>query len=229
MNTKISVIIPVFNESQIINATVDYLYNLDFDGDFEIIVADGSPGGQTINAINHPKVKKIIAKKGRGSQMNQGAAVAVGDVLLFLHADTLLSHDALDQIVAATQQQDVVGGAFDLGIQSEKKIFRIIERTASIRSRLTRIPYGDQAIFIKKRFFDHIGGYEDIPIMEDVDLMRRVKAAGKKIKFIPSKVQTTARRWEKEGILYCTLRNYTLITLYYLGVSPENLKKFYSS
>jgi rSAM/selenodomain-associated transferase 2 len=229
MNTNISVIIPVLNESQIINSTIDYIYSLDFDGDAEIIVADGSTGGKTINAINHPDVKKIIAKKGRGSQMNKGAAVASGDVLLFLHADTLLSHDALDQIIAASQSQDVVGGAFDLGIRSEKKIFRAIERGASIRSRLTRIPYGDQAIFIKRRFFNQIGGYKDIPIMEDVDLMRRIKASGKKIKIIPCNVQTTARRWEKEGILYCTLRNYTLIMLYYLGVSPDKLKKFYSS
>ena len=114
--------------------------------------------------------------------MNTGAAAASGDVLLFLHADTLLSHDALDQIIIAFQQHDIVGGAFDLEIASPKRIFRLIERSASIRSRLTRIPYGDQAIFLKRRFFDQIGGFKDIPIMEDVELMQRVKKAGKKIK-----------------------------------------------
>lgn len=228
MNYLISIIIPVFNESQIINSTIDYLYNLDFAGDFEIIVVDGNPAGTTINTITNADVKKIIGKKGRGSQMNQGAAVANGDVLLFLHADTLPSHDALNQIIAATKQHDIMGGAFDLGIRSEKKIFRLIEIAASMRSRLTRIPYGDQAIFLKKRFFDQIGGFKDIPIMEDVELMQRVKKTGKKIKFMARKVQTASRRWETEGIIFCTLRNWALITLFLLGVSPEKLKKFYS-
>jgi rSAM/selenodomain-associated transferase 2 len=228
MNQQISIIIPVLNESGIINFTIEHLYTLDSADTVEIIVVDGSPHGETINTITGSDVQKISGQKGRGSQMNQGAAVAGGDILLFLHADTRLSHDALNQIVAATKQPDVVGGAFDLRIQSEKKIFRLIEQAASIRSRLTRIPYGDQAIFFKKRFFDQIGGYRDIPIMEDVELMQRVRKAGKKIKFISRKVQTASRRWEKEGIVYCTLRNWSIRTLYLLGVPPEKLKKFYS-
>lgn len=228
MNRQLSIIIPVFNESRIINATLVHLSDLTFSGSLEIIVVDGNPSGSTINAITSSGIRKIIGSKGRGSQMNTGAAAASGDVLLFLHADTLLSHDALDQIIIAFQQHDIVGGAFDLEIKSKKRIFRLIERAASIRSRLTRIPYGDQAIFLKKSFFDQIGSFKDIPIMEDVELMQRVKKAGKKIKFIPRKVRTAARRWEKEGIVYCTLRNWTLIVLYLLGVAPEKLNKFYS-
>jgi rSAM/selenodomain-associated transferase 2 len=228
MNQQISIIIPVLNESGIINFTIEHLYTLDSADTAEIIVVDGSPHGETINTITGSDVQKISGQKGRGSQMNQGAAVAGGDILLFLHADTRLSHDALNQIVAATKQPDVVGGAFDLEIQSKKKIFRLIEQAASIRSRLTRIPYGDQAIFLQKRFFDHIGGYKDIPIMEDVELMQRVRKADKKIKFISRKVQTAPRRWEKEGVVYCTLRNWSIRTLYLLGVPPEKLKKFYS-
>ena len=229
MNRKLSIIIPVLNESRIINAAIDHLYHLKSAGDLEIIVVDGNPAGNTINAITRPCVKTVISAKGRGLQMNIGAAIAAGEVLLFLHADTMLSHDALEQIFKAFEQDDVVGGAFDLGIQSEKKIFRLIEKTASIRSRLTGIPYGDQAIFLEKRFFDRVGGFKDIPIMEDVELMRRIKKAGLKIKFVPRKVQTDPRRWEKEGIVYGTLRNWTLITLYLLGVSPQKLKKFYAS
>jgi len=229
MNRKLSVIIPVLNESRIINAAIDHLYRLKSAGGFEIIVVDGNPAGNTISAVTRPGVKTVISAKGRGLQMNTGAAVAAGDVLLFLHADTMLSYDALEQIFKAFEQDDVVGGAFDLGIQSEKKIFRLIEKTASIRSRLTGIPYGDQAIFLEKRFFDRVGGFKDIPIMEDVELMRRIKKTGLKIKFVPRKVQTAPRRWEKEGIVYGTLRNWTLITLYLLGVSPQKLKKFYAS
>ncbi len=228
MKNQISIIIPVFNESRHINATIDHLYHLDWNGDLEVIVVDGNPTGNTVNTITRPNVQKIIGLKSRGSQMNQGAAAAGGDILLFLHADTRLSHDSLSQIVATTKQPDIVGGAFDLGINSDKKAFRVIELIASTRSRLTKIPYGDQAIFFKKHFFNHIGGYRNIPIMEDVELMQRVKKDGKKIKFISSKVQTASRRWEKEGIVYCTLRNWSLRTLYLLGVPPEKLKKFYS-
>ncbi|MBC8432767.1 MAG: TIGR04283 family arsenosugar biosynthesis glycosyltransferase [Desulfobacterales bacterium] len=228
MKKQISIIIPVFNESRIINSTIEHLYTLDSSDTVEIIVVDGSPHGETINTVTNADVKKVLGEKSRGPQMNQGAALANGDVVLFLHADTLLSHDALDQIFTATKQHDIVGGAFDLGIQSEKNIFRLIAKVASIRSRLTRIPYGDQAIFLKKQFFDHIGGFKDIPIMEDVELMQRVKKTGKKIKFISRRVQTDSRRWEKEGIVYCTLRNWSIRTLYLLGVPPEKLKKFYS-
>ena len=228
MKNQISIIIPVFNESRIINSTIEHLYTLDSSDTVEIIVVDGSPHGETINTVTNADVKKVLGEKSRGPQMNQGAALANGDVVLFLHADTLLSHDALDQIFTATKQHDIVGGAFDLGIQSEKNIFRLIAKVASIRSRLTRIPYGDQAIFLKKQFFDHIGGFKDIPIMEDVELMQRVKKTGKKIKFISRRVQTDSRRWEKEGIVYCTLRNWSIRTLYLLGVPPEKLKKFYS-
>lgn len=228
MKNQISIIIPVFNESRIINSTIEHLYTLDSSDTVEIIVVDGSPHGETINTVTNADVKKVLGEKSRGSQMNQGAALANGDVVLFLHADTLLSHDALDQIFTATKQHDIVGGAFDLGIQSEKNIFRLIAKVASIRSRLTRIPYGDQAIFLKKQFFDHIGGFKDIPIMEDVELMQRVKKTGKKIKFISRRVQTDSRRWEKEGIVYCTLRNWSIRTLYLLGVPPEKLEKFYS-
>jgi hypothetical protein len=139
-----------------------------------------------------------------------------------------LIRDALKQILKVFDRSDVAGGAFDLEIQSDKNIFRLIEKTASIRSRLTRIPYGDQAIFLKKELFDSIGGFKDIPVMEDVELMRRIKKAGLNIKFIRRRVLTASRRWEKEGIIYCTLRNWTLIILYLLGVSPEKLKKFYT-
>ena len=227
MNCQFSIIIPVFNESRIINTTIVQLAELTFGGRFEIIVVDGNPAGNTISVIDHYGIKKIIGSKGRGSQMNTGAVTAAGDVLLFLHADTLLCYDALDQIMLAFQQHDIVGGAFDLEITSPNKLFRLIERAASIRSRLTRIPYGDQAIFVRKRFFDQIGGFKDIPIMEDVELMQRVKRSGNKIKFIPRKARTAARRWEKEGVIRCTLRNWMLIALYLFGVPPEKLKTWY--
>lgn len=215
------------DEGRIINDLIEHLWGLPFGNGCEIIIVDGNQSQNTLKAISRGDVKKIAAFKGRGTQMNAGAAVAKGEILLFLHADTLLPPPALDQILPALKQPKVVGGAFDLGINSNRWGFRLIETVASLRSRITRIPYGDQAIFIRKAAFKRLGGFEEIPIMEDVDLMRRVKKTGQKIAIIPLKVMTSPRRWEKEGLLFSTLRNWILISLYLLGVSPQRLAKFY--
>jgi len=227
MKPHLSIIVPVVDEDRIINDLIEHLYGLPFGNDSEIIVVDGNQSQNTLKAIFRGDVKKIAAFKGRGAQMNAGAAVANGEILLFLHADTLLPPPALDQILLALKQPKVVGGAFDLGINSNRWGFRLIETVASLRSRITRIPYGDQAIFIKKEAFEQLGGFGEIPLMEDVDLMRRVKETGQKIAIIPLKVLTSPRRWEREGLLFSTLRNWILISLYSLGVSPQRLAKFY--
>jgi len=159
--------------------------------------------------------------------MNAGAAAARGEILIFLHADTTLPENALEKISRAMQDPDFVGGAFDLKIDSERLFLKYISVRASLRSRWNRIPYGDQAIFIRKKYFDQIGGYKEIPLMEDVDLMRRIKKDGKKIFILPDKVTTSARRWESDGMLYTTLRNQILVRLFYLGISPHKLAKYY--
>jgi hypothetical protein len=105
----------------------------------------------------------------------------------------------------------------------------VIGTLSSFRSRLSRIPFGDQALFIRKEYFNRIGGYKEIPLMEDVELMRRIKRTGDKIWIIPERVMTSARRWEREGVIYCTFRNWTLQILYLLGVSPDKLARFYKS
>lgn len=159
--------------------------------------------------------------------MNEGAALAKGNILLFLHVDTLLPRDALRLIWSAMEVNRFVAGAFDLGIESSKPVFRIIERAASLRSRITRIPFGDQAIFVRKDYFMQIGGYGEIPVMEDVEIMDRIKKQGGQIFIIPRRARTASRRWEKEGIVRCTLRNWTLQILYFLGISPHKLARFY--
>lgn len=227
MRNRISIIIPVLNEASIINQTIDHIFSLPSGEEFEVIVVDGNPHGETINAIRRKEVKKIVAEKGRPKQMNSGAFHAEGKILLFLHADTILPGDTLDSISSVMEKGNLVGGAFDLGIQSDRPIFRVIANAASFRSRITRIPYGDQGIFIRKDYFYKLGGFKEMPLMEDVELMRRIKRAGDKICILPSRVRTSPRRWEREGILYCTLRNWTLITLYFLGIPPEKLAKFY--
>jgi rSAM/selenodomain-associated transferase 2 len=223
----ISIVIPVYHEHRIINQTLTHLYQIPLIESCEIIIVDGAPDHNTLAAISYSRVIKTSAPKGRGIQMNQGIRNAAGRIVLFLHADTLLPQDALKQVLIATQIKGVVGGAFDLGIDSQKTRFRIIETVASYRSRFTRVPYGDQAIFIRRSYLNKIGCFQNIPLMEDVELMRRIKRLGGKIRIISSKVRTSPRRWQKEGLFFCSLRNWLLIILYSWGVPPERLVRFY--
>ncbi|HUJ68593.1 MAG TPA: TIGR04283 family arsenosugar biosynthesis glycosyltransferase [Syntrophorhabdales bacterium] len=224
---KISVIIPVLREEAVINRTIDRIRAMD--RAVEIVVVDGDPQGKTLGAVTRDHALLVASEAGRGRQMNEGAREAGGDVLVFLHADTELPANAFPTISSAMMDGRFVGGAFDLAIDGQGVLFRLIEKVASLRSRLTRIPYGDQAVFLQRDYFMRIGGYRDIPLMEDVDLMRRIKAAGGRICMIRKKVRTSARRWEREGILRCTLRNWTIVILYLLGVPPKRLVKWYPS
>jgi len=158
--------------------------------------------------------------------MNAGAKIAKGEILLFLHADTFLPKNALDEI-SDIVQNDIVAGAFDLAFDNEKFSLKVISTIASYRSRITRTPYGDQAIFIKKVIFNKVAQYETISLMEDVNLMQKLKKHNYKIHILNSKVVTSSRKWEQSGIVYTTLRNWILIVLYYFGVDPERLSKFY--
>jgi rSAM/selenodomain-associated transferase 2 len=193
----------------------------------EIIVVDGEKKGGTLRAISPKGLKTVLAPRGRGAQMNHGAAIASGSIFLFLHADTLLPEDAPQAILEACKPPHIAGGTFTLGIDARGKAFRAIEALVRLRTRLSRIPYGDQGIFIKKSIFHELGGYPEIPIMEDVALMDQLKRRGKKIAILPETVSTCARRWKKEGLCYCTLRNRILMLLYASGVAPSRLARFY--
>jgi rSAM/selenodomain-associated transferase 2 len=225
--TFYSIIIPVLKEETGINDVIDHLQNLEGNEETEIIVVDGDPKAGTLRAILSGDVRKVKSPRGRARQMNEGARVARGKILIFLHADTELPSDALRLIATAIQEKRNVAGAFDLGIKSERFVFRIIESVASLRSRITGIPFGDQAIFILKDYFDKIGGHKDIPIMEDVEIMGRIKRLGDQIIIIKRRVKTSPRRWEKESVIGCTLRNWLLQMLYVLHVSPDKLSKLY--
>ena len=226
---RISIILPVLNEAAEMNGLINGLRAQTGADRAEIIVVDGDPKGGTIAVIEGSGVVTAVAPRGRASQMNHGASLATGDIFLFLHADTLLPPNALPQISAHMSTGHCAAGAFDLGIGSPRCIFRITERYVALRSRLTRIPFGDQALFIDRKYFFAIGGYRDLPLMEDVEIMKRIKKRGDRICIIPDKVMTSARRWEKEGIIACTLRNWTLQAAYALGVPPERLAKWYRS
>jgi rSAM/selenodomain-associated transferase 2 len=223
----LSIIIPVLSEAECIGETIRHLRGLHAGGTVEIIVVDGDPRGITIDAAKAEGVRTAIAARGRARQMNHGAALATGDILLFLHADTLLPSNAFALIRSIMNDERCVGGAFDLGFNTKRTLYRITESYVFLRTRLTRVPFGDQAIFIRRTYFENIGGYRDIPIMEDMELMKRIRKRADTIRIIPAKVRTSVRRYEQEGVLSCTLRNWMLQISYALGASPEQLVKWY--
>ncbi len=195
---------------------------------YEIILVDGN-GTSTLDLLSDSSLNKDIIKissnKGRANQMNAGAEISTSEILLFLHADTLLPNKACDLITEALKDKDA--GAFDLSFDSNNIFLKTIAKVASWRSRITKLPYGDQAIFIKKDVFHTLNGYDDLPLMEDVNLMQKLKKYNYKIQILPQCVITSARKWEKSGIVYTTVRNWILISLYYCGVHPSKLAKYY--
>jgi len=220
---QISIIIPALNEAGTIAETLSRLKG---GIPLEVIVADGGSEDDTIRSARDHGAIVIKAKAGKAMQMNAGAKAAAGEILMFLHADTLLPKDFSDQILTTLNQKGIAAGAFRLNINSNAAGIRIIERMANLRSRLLRLPYGDQALFMKKSLFEAIGGFPDMPIMEDFILVRRLKRKGK-IVIVPSAVVTSPRRWLHLGILRTWSINQLIIFAYYLGASPEQLTRFY--
>jgi rSAM/selenodomain-associated transferase 2/rSAM/selenodomain-associated transferase 1 len=220
---NISIVIPALNEAATIARTVS---NLTGEDHLEVIVVDGGSTDGTAELARSRGVKVVHSKPGKAVQMNAGASAAVGDILLFLHADTLLPGGFGDQIVSALNQKGVAAGAFRLSIDSNAVGLRIIEHVANWRSRLLRLPYGDQALFMKKSLFEKIGGFPDLPIMEDFILVRRLKRKGK-IVIVPAAVVTSPRRWLHFGILKTWLINQMIVIAYYLGATPQQLTRFY--
>jgi rSAM/selenodomain-associated transferase 2/rSAM/selenodomain-associated transferase 1 len=217
----------VFKEEDRINATIDSLVKMKGDHSIEIIVVDGDPNGSTIQCIKHPTVITMATLKGRASQMNKGAAKASGDILLFLHADTKLPEKGFYKIKVVMETGKYVAGAFNYDIDSRNLFLRFIYYTSYLRSKISRIAYGDQGIFIRKDYFEKIGGYSEIPIMEEVELMKKIKKNKDKIYILKDGIKTSARRYEEEGIIHGWLRNHRIRILYFFGVTPERLVKYY--
>lgn len=223
----VSVIVPVLNEAHQLDSLIDHILRIAGGEPVETILVDGSPDGESIRAISRGGVALLTSPAGRARQMNAGAAQANGDYLLFLHADTRLPPGAFRRIAETLSDGRYAAGAFDLRYGTDRLSIRVVARVACLRSRLTRIPYGDQAHFFRRDYFEALGGYADIPFLEDVEIMRRIKARGGRIFILPDPVVTSARRQEKEGVLYCTLRNGAIVALYCMGMSPESLARFY--
>ena len=219
----ISVIIPTLNEEG--NLTVA-LRQLADRPDVELIVVDGGSTDRTVEIAQKSTPYVFRTQAGRAQQMNLGARHATGDILLFLHADTFLLPGALDEIQRHIIGDGAVGGAFDLHIDSRRRLCTFIARVTSRRSRWLRLPYGDQGIFVWRQVFEALGGFPEMPIMEDISFMRRLRRAGR-LTFISSGLVTSGRRWSVHGIVRTMLVNWWVTILFFLRVSPSQLRRIY--
>ena len=221
---RLSIIIPVLNEERTIAGAVD---NLGCVERCEIIVVDGGSTDRTAEVVRDGPARLVVAARGRAAQMNQGARHAAGDVLLFLHADTRLPATAGADVEGSMTDPGCVGGRFDIRLDSPRPLLRVVGHMISLRSRLTRVATGDQAIFVRRTVFEGLGGFPEIPIMEDVAFCRALKRQGR-IACLRSRVVSSARRWEQNGPVRTILLMWALKLLYLAGVSPARLKRLYS-
>lgn len=223
----ISIIIPVLNEARHIQMLLQDLVRLPETA--EIIVVDGGSTDSTVKlAQQHDQARVLeFGRASRALQMNAGAAAAQGDVLLFLHADVRLPLTALADIGAALGAERVVGGCFAFGFPANAPLaYRIYAWGINLRTRWFQTATGDQAIFVRRPVFEQLGGYQAIPLMEDLELFNRLKRQGR-IVALPQPVCVSPRRWQQYGLMRTGLLMYALRFGYWLGVSPARLKQFF--
>ncbi len=219
---KLSIIIPTLNEAAMIRQLASSLNHLR--GQVELIVADGGSQDETVVRARECGLQVIEAPHGRGRQMNAGANLASGDVLLFLHADTQLPEGALTMIESLLEDERVCGGNFSLIFDGKSREARLLTRLYPLL-RLGGMCYGDSAIFIRRSVFEQLGGYRDYPIFEDCDLYRRMRKIGKFVR-LPAAAVTSSRRFEGRFLRTFALWA-TMQVLYWLGVDPNRLNRWY--
>lgn len=243
---RLSVIVPTLNEGAHLGPTLDKIFAgaEALAGDMEVIVSDGGSSDDTL-ALAAARGAAVVEgrERGRGVQMDRGAEASSGEVLVFIHADTEMPLGWGRDVVGAFKVKAgdaVVGGYFGFTLDSPSFYARLVELGVALRVKLFGMPLGDQALFIKREVFYELGGFRGLPIMEDLDILRRIKQRGRqrghkvpgRLSGVPSSVGVSPRRWEKIGgglysVLANTLRNWFYIIIYYAGVSPEMIYRFY--
>jgi len=227
---SIAVIIPVLNEQDALPSLLNALLPLDFE---EVIIVDGNSHDRSVEVAKtclktlcHPYYRIISGPKGRATQMNAGAAQVSADILLFLHADTKLPYNAKNIIEQALSHSHGVGGRFDVRFPQDQGYAWMVSRMMNLRSRLSGICTGDQAMFVRRAVFESMGGFADMPLMEDIEFSRRLKRRGIVVA-LKETVITSFRRWEQQGPLRTILRMWILRFFYWVGWEPQRLQQYY--
>src|SRR5829696_4043439 len=223
--SRLSIIMPALNEGEEIGPALDALNSLRALG-VEVIVVDGGSSDATIQRARLRADHVIKAPRGRAVQMNAGAETAIGSVLLFLHADTRLPDAADILVLDGLARSGRVWGRFDVTIAGGSALLAVVTWFMNLRSRMSGIATGDQAIFVQREVFRSVGGFPPIALMEDVALSKRLKRVGRPLA-LRQRVLTSGRRWEAHGIVSTILLMWRLRLAYFLGADPDTLAKRY--
>ena len=219
----LSIILPVLNEEASLPDVLARLQYLRQQG-HEIIVVDGGSHDNSLMLAQQAADKVIVSQPGRAIQMNSGAELATGDILLFLHADTILPEEV--ERILSEIEGDTFWGRFDVRLSGRRFIFRIIEAMMNFRSRITSVATGDQAIFITTGLFEKVGGYPEIALMEDIAISKQLSRVSRPV-CVSNRVVTSSRRWEDRGIIKTILLMWKLRLYYFFGMSPQKISRMY--
>ncbi len=221
-DATLSVIIPTLNEETNLRVLLEKLRG---STPHEIIVSDGGSRDKTVAVAEQAGVEVIDSPSGRAVQMNRAASVATGDYLLFLHADTLPPINYQTVVQRVLDKPGVSAGSFRFKLSSGLLIASLIEKFVDLRCRLLEIPYGDQGLFVRRSTFNHLGGFPDWPVMEDLDFVRQLKRLGRVIT-APEAAITSPRRWINGGTTRTFFRHQIMLAAYYLGLPARHIARF---
>ncbi len=220
---SVAVIVPVLNEAGLLP---EFIERCGRTGADELVFSDGGSTDATPDILRGAGVRWVASRPGRAAQMNRAAADCTSDILLFLHVDTHICSSHIEAVRTAMKDTAVVGGRFDVRLSGGQAAFRVIERLINLRSRLTRISTGDQAMFVRRSVFERLGGFPDQLLMEDVEFSCRLKRVGR-IACLRQRVRTSSRRWQARGIVRTVWLMWWLRLQYWLGVDPARLYSRY--
>ena len=220
---SIALVVPVFNETQLLPEKLTSLKALNAD---ELVFVDGGSTDNTQQLLEKAGVSWLEGHRGRAAQMNAGTGQCKSDILLFVHIDTELDESNISAIRLALKQQNLVGGRFDIRLSGHRPAYRMISWFINTRSRLTKISTGDQALFVRRDVFEQMGGFADLPLMEDIEFSKRLKREGG-IACLRETVTTSSRRWQQHGIVRTILLMWKLRLFYWLGTPADKLAIMY--
>ena len=216
----LSIVIPALNAARTLTATLDSVRDAD-----EIVVVDGGSSDGTVALAQRSGARVVVAGRGRGLQMHKGASAGLGDWFLFLHADTVLEPCWKEAAENHITRESSRAACFRFSLNADGPAARLLERGVALRVCLFGLPYGDQGLMISRELYQEVGGYRPLPLMEDVDLARRLGRS--RIARIECAAVTSAERWIRDGWLQRSSRNLACLTLFSLGVSPERISRLY--